>query len=122
MPEFFTFKKLCLVLVTVYIVFLSISIDANLNFLYYTPDSLTYTPQRSDFFIYYLSFFYMSPQIIVFIGLLISLVTLVLLVFTFRHQITSNTLTTKKKNINWVRTQDIAIQNNQKRSFIFFKL
>jgi hypothetical protein len=121
-PKFFTIKKIVTITFILFLFYLSISNVQSFQYFYYTPETVISIPQRSDFFIYYLSFFYFSPQIIIFIGLLISVVTLILLVFTFRHQIVNNTLTTKKKNINWVRTQDISIQNNQKRSFVFFKL
>jgi hypothetical protein len=92
------------------------------NFTYYIPEQLLYIPQRSDFFVFYLSFFYFSPQIILFLGLLITLVTLILLFFTFKNQITNSLAAVNNKNVNWVRTQDTSIQNNQKRSFIFFKI
>ena len=70
-----------------------------ITFTYFQPDLLLYTQQRSDFFIYYFIFFVAAPQIIVWIGLLITAVTLILLLFTFKNQLQALSNITKTKQV-----------------------
>ena len=92
------------------------------HFHYYLVDSLITAAQRSDFFVFYFAFFIAASQFILFIGLLIGLLTLVILFFTFKNQLVSMLSLKKVKEVAWVRLQDTQIQNSQRRSFIFFRL
>lgn len=106
--------------ITTWYVFLSSGFDG--QFTYFLPEFLVSTPQRSDFFVYYFSFFVASPEIIIFIGLLITAITLVLLLFTFKNQIGSLLNIKTAKHIAWVRTQDSTTQINHPKVFTFFKI
>ena len=78
------------------------------SFHHYLVDQLVSTTQRSDFFVFYFSFFVAASQFILFI--------------TFKNQLVSVAELNKANSIAWVRVQDTALQNSQRRSFIFFKL
>jgi hypothetical protein len=78
--------------------------------------------QRSDFFIFYVSFFLANPQFILFIGVLITAATFIILFFTFKSQIATASFVQNKKEVEWVRVQDTQMQTLQKRSFVFFKV
>ena len=92
------------------------------SFHHYLVDQLVSTTQRSDFFVFYFSFFVAASQFILFIGLLITMLTLVILFFTFKNQLVSVAELNKANSIAWVRVQDTALQNSQRRSFMFFEL
>lgn len=102
--------------------YLHLSTTFDGQFTYFLPDLLTGTPQRSDFFLYYLSFFVVSPEVVLFIGLLITAVTLVLLLFTFKNQIGSLLHIKTAKHVGWVRTQDTTTQTNHPKVFTFFNI
>lgn len=88
---------------------------------HYFADQLVLAEQRSDFFIFYFSFLLVAGQFIFFVGLLITVVTLILLFFTFKNQVNSLNFLKKTKTISWVRVQDTQIQNSQRRVFTYFR-
>lgn len=102
--------------------FFNTSSNCFIGFTYFLPDTLLFVPQRSDFFVYFFNFFITTPQITFFIGLLITAVTFVILLFTFKNQINSLLKITNIRHVNWVRTQDPVTQNNHPRVFTFFKV
>lgn len=73
--------------------------DDSINFVYYQVEQLLGAAQRSDFFIFYLAFFVASTEFIVFIGLLIAVVTLIVLFFTFKNQIVTTSIIRKAKTV-----------------------
>lgn len=109
-----------IILLLVWYLYHSTNFDG--QFSYFLPESLNYVPQRSDFFLYYFSFFVASPGIVLFIGLLITAVTLVLLLFTFKNQIGSLLNIKSAKHVAWVRTQESSTQVNHPKVFTFFKI
>lgn len=92
------------------------------QFTYFNFNHLNNTPQRSDFFFYFFYFFLSNPYIIFYIGILITLVTLILMFFTFQNQILEMIQVTTKANVSWIRTQDTTTQNNHNKSSVFFKI
>ena len=115
-------SKILITLTTIYFIWMFSIYMPGITFTYFQPDLLLYTQQRSDFFIYYFSFFVAAPQIIVWIGLLITAVTLILLLFTFKNQLQALSNITKTKQVAWTRVQDTSTQNTQKKVFTFFKI
>ena len=95
--------------------------DLDGQFSYFLPDLLINTPQRSDFFVYFFSFFVASAEIVLLIGLLITAVTFILLLFTFKNQIGSLLNIKTAKHVAWVRTQDSTTQANHPKVFTFFR-
>ena len=80
------------------------------------------TPQRSDFYIFYFTFYFLNPQLIIFIGTLITVLTFLLIILSFITQIKGMENILNKKKINWVKTQNFNKQVNQVSSVLFFRL
>lgn len=77
---------------------------------------------RSDFFLFYLTYYVTAPQLIGLVGALITVVTFILVILSFKNQITSLENLNKTNNLAWTKTQSGFVQINQKNSSIFFRL
>jgi len=56
-------------------------------------------PQRSDFYIYYFTYLLTNPQLVIFVGILISAMTLILILLTFTQQMKGTQEAITKKTI-----------------------
>lgn len=79
-------------------------------------------PARSDFFLFYFTYYVTAPQLIGFVGALISVVTVVLVMLAFKNQVASLANLQKSANLSWTRTQSGFVQTAQKSSSVFFRL
>lgn len=77
---------------------------------------------RSDFFLLYFTYYVTAPQLIILIGALIVVVTFILVVLSFKNQITGLGNLKNTSSLAWTKTQSGFVQTGQKNSSIFFRL